>query len=117
MLGVEEQLPRESDLEVVYQRDDGSRFALMIEDKVEAGLQPDQAKRYRLRAERERSREPTRTVKSSSARPRSISESSPVWMDSICSYRSSSLPISSMPATSDPSTGLLYCGKRPVSRR
>ena len=46
----------ESDLEVVYQRDDGSRFALMIEDKVEAGLQPDQAKRYRLRAERERSR-------------------------------------------------------------
>lgn len=46
----------ESDLEVVYQRDDGSRFALMVEDKVDAGLQPDQAARYRLRGERERSR-------------------------------------------------------------
>lgn len=44
----------ESDLEVIYQRQDGSRFALMIEDKVDAGLQPDQAERYRLRAERER---------------------------------------------------------------
>jgi hypothetical protein len=46
----------ESDLEVVYQREDGSRFALMVEDKVEAGLQPDQAERYRLRAERDRTR-------------------------------------------------------------
>jgi hypothetical protein len=46
----------ESDLEVVYQREDGRRFALMIEDKVDAGLQPDQAARYRLRAERDLSK-------------------------------------------------------------
>ena len=46
----------ESDLVVVYQRSDGSRFALLIEDKVDANLQPDQAARYRMRAERERSK-------------------------------------------------------------
>ena len=46
----------ESDLVVVYQRSDGSRFALMIEDKVDANLQSDQAERYRMRAERERSK-------------------------------------------------------------
>jgi hypothetical protein len=46
----------ESDLVIVYQRDDGGRFALLIEDKVDANLQPDQADRYRMRAERERSR-------------------------------------------------------------
>jgi hypothetical protein len=46
----------ESDLVVVYQRSDGSRFALLIEDKVDASLQPDQAARYRMRAERERSK-------------------------------------------------------------
>ena len=46
----------ESDLEIVYRRSDGSRFALLIEDKVDANLQPDQAKRYRMRGERERSK-------------------------------------------------------------
>jgi hypothetical protein len=46
----------ESDLVVVYQRGDGGRFALLIEDKVDAKLQPEQAERYRMRAERERSR-------------------------------------------------------------
>ena len=45
----------ESDLLVVYRREDESRFALLIEDKVDAGLQPDQAERYRMRAERDRS--------------------------------------------------------------
>jgi hypothetical protein len=44
----------ESDLVVVYQHSDG--FALLIEDKVDANLQPDQAARYRMRAERERSK-------------------------------------------------------------
>jgi hypothetical protein len=39
----------ESDLVVVYQRADGSRFALLIEDKIEAGFQPDQLMRYRTR--------------------------------------------------------------------
>ena len=43
----------ESDLIALYQSDDGLRFALMIEDKVDAPLQPDQAARYRLRADRE----------------------------------------------------------------
>lgn len=46
----------ESDLEVSYRRSDDSCFALLIEDKVDAGLQPGQAERYRLRAERERSK-------------------------------------------------------------
>jgi hypothetical protein len=36
-----------------YQSSGGNRFALLIEDKVDANLQPDQAKRYRLRAEKE----------------------------------------------------------------
>lgn len=43
----------ESDLIVLYQRSGNSRFALLIEDKVDANLQPDQAGRYRLRAERD----------------------------------------------------------------
>lgn len=44
----------ESDLIVVYQSDDGERFALLIEDKVDAPLQPEQIARYRLRADRDR---------------------------------------------------------------
>ena len=43
----------ESDLIALYELDDGKRFALMIEDKVDAPLQPEQAQRYRLRAEQE----------------------------------------------------------------
>jgi hypothetical protein len=43
----------ESDLVIVYQSEDGNRFALLIEDKVDAKLQVDQAKRYRQRAEKE----------------------------------------------------------------
>ncbi|HEV7411616.1 MAG TPA: hypothetical protein VGO01_24295 [Bradyrhizobium sp.] len=39
----------ESDLTVIYQRADGSRFALLIEDKIDAGFQPDQLGRYRKR--------------------------------------------------------------------
>jgi hypothetical protein len=45
----------ESDLIILYQSEDGERFALLIEDKVDAPLQPEQAERYRQRAERERS--------------------------------------------------------------
>src|SRR6266404_8437569 len=41
----------ESDLIVIYQSEDAERFALLIEDKVDAPLQPDQAARYRLRAD------------------------------------------------------------------
>ncbi|HLW91630.1 MAG TPA: hypothetical protein VKS78_10055 [Roseiarcus sp.] len=44
----------ESDLIVVYQTEGGQTFALLIEDKVDAPLQPDQAKRYALRANRDR---------------------------------------------------------------
>ena len=44
----------ESDLIVVYVSDYGERFALLIEDKVDAPLQHEQAARYRLRAERDR---------------------------------------------------------------
>lgn len=44
----------ESDLIVVYVSDYGERFALLIEDKVDAPLQHEQATRYRLRAERDR---------------------------------------------------------------
>jgi hypothetical protein len=43
----------ESDLIVLYEVTDGERFSLLIEDKVDAPLQPDQAKRYRLRADKE----------------------------------------------------------------
>jgi hypothetical protein len=43
----------ESDLIVIYQTEDGQRFALLIEDKVDAPLQPDQAARYRQRADRD----------------------------------------------------------------
>ncbi len=43
----------ESDLIVVYESHLGERFALLIEDKVDAPLQPDQAQRYRLRADRD----------------------------------------------------------------
>jgi len=48
----------ESDLVVVFERLGGeSRFALHIEDKIDAPLQPEQEARYRLRAEAEISRE------------------------------------------------------------
>lgn len=43
----------ESDLIVVFARRAGDRFALLIEDKLDAPLQPEQAERYRLRAEKE----------------------------------------------------------------
>lgn len=43
----------ESDLIAIYEHSEGQRFALMIEDKIDAPLQPQQAERYRLRAERE----------------------------------------------------------------
>lgn len=43
----------ESDLIAIYELGDGSQFALMIEDKVDAPLQPQQAERYRMRAQRE----------------------------------------------------------------
>ena len=47
----------ESDPVVVYEAaDGGSRFALLIEDKIDAPVQPDQAARYRLRARAEISR-------------------------------------------------------------
>jgi hypothetical protein len=42
----------ESDLIVIYETEGGSRFALLIEDKVDAPLQPEQVKRYRMRADR-----------------------------------------------------------------
>jgi len=44
----------ESDLVIHYRRDNGDHFALLIEDKVDAPLQPNQAARYRLRGERDR---------------------------------------------------------------
>jgi hypothetical protein len=44
----------ESDLVVVFEEADAARrFALLIEDKIDAPLQPDQESRYRLRAQRE----------------------------------------------------------------
>ncbi len=43
----------ESDLIVIYEDLNGERFALCIEDKVDAPLQPDQEKRYRKRADRD----------------------------------------------------------------
>jgi len=43
----------ESDLIVIFARPTGDRFALLIEDKLDAPLQPDQAERYRQRAEKE----------------------------------------------------------------
>lgn len=46
----------ESDLIVLFE-DRAGKFALLIEDKVDAPLQPDQAQRYRLRAEKEVQRE------------------------------------------------------------
>jgi len=42
----------ESDLVVVFEEpDSGGRFALQIEDKIDAPLQPEQEARYRLRAQ------------------------------------------------------------------
>ncbi|TAL77461.1 MAG: hypothetical protein EPN75_12905 [Beijerinckiaceae bacterium] len=43
----------ESDLIVIYKGADERCFALLIEDKVDANLQPGQAERYRQRAERD----------------------------------------------------------------
>jgi hypothetical protein len=43
----------ESDLIVLFEEEAGRRFALLIEDKVDAPIQPDQAGRYRLRAEKD----------------------------------------------------------------
>jgi hypothetical protein len=37
---------------VIYETEGGNRFALLIEDKVDAPLQPEQVKRYRMRADR-----------------------------------------------------------------
>jgi hypothetical protein len=41
----------ESDLIALFQKENGERFALYIEDKINAPLQPQQAERYRMRAE------------------------------------------------------------------
>jgi hypothetical protein len=41
----------ESDLVVILERESGGKFALFIEDKVDAPLQPRQEERYRLRAD------------------------------------------------------------------
>ncbi|HYA17254.1 MAG TPA: hypothetical protein VEF06_07300 [Bryobacteraceae bacterium] len=47
----------ESDLVVIFRRhDDGSRFAVHIEDKIDAPLQPEQELRYRQRADADVSR-------------------------------------------------------------
>ena len=43
----------ESDLVAIFTREDGSAYAILIEDKIDAPLQPNQAARYRLRAERQ----------------------------------------------------------------
>jgi hypothetical protein len=43
----------ESDLVVIFDKGGDSRFALLIEDKIDAPLQPEQEARYRLRAEAE----------------------------------------------------------------
>jgi hypothetical protein len=43
----------ESDLIALYVLGDGTRVAILIEDKIDAQLQPDHAGRYRKRAERE----------------------------------------------------------------
>jgi hypothetical protein len=42
----------ESDLVVLFERDGGVRFALHIEDKINAPLQPGQAARYRIRGKK-----------------------------------------------------------------
>jgi len=52
-LGLESNTLGESDLIVLYEGSGNSRFAVLIEDKIDADLQPDQAERYRLRAERD----------------------------------------------------------------
>ena len=59
----------ESDLIAVYQRPDGNRFALLIEDKVDANLQQDQAERYRMRGNAIAQEVSTQTSKSCSAHP------------------------------------------------
>jgi hypothetical protein len=41
---------RESDLEVVFDRRDGARVAILVEDKIDAGFSGDQDRRYRCRA-------------------------------------------------------------------
>ena len=43
----------ESDLVIVYTLDQGSKVAILIEDKVDHTLEPEQARRYRKRADRE----------------------------------------------------------------
>ena len=43
----------ESDLIIIFERDQGDRFALYLEDKVDAPLQPHQAQRYYQRARKE----------------------------------------------------------------
>lgn len=41
----------ESDLVVIFEKPDAEKVALLIEDKIDASLQPEQETRYRLRAE------------------------------------------------------------------
>lgn len=43
----------ESDLVVIFQCDDGDRFSIHIEDKIDAAFQPNQAERYHARARAE----------------------------------------------------------------
>src|SRR5271157_4442049 len=43
----------ESDLIVVYKLENNNRVALLFEDKVDASIQPNQAERYKKRAEAE----------------------------------------------------------------
>jgi hypothetical protein len=46
----------ESDLVVLFEKDDSSRFALFIEDKIDAAFMPGQHARYTVRAQARRSR-------------------------------------------------------------
>ena len=46
----------ESDLEIVYEKAGGERIAVLIEDKIDAVLQPEQEARYRQRADAEKAR-------------------------------------------------------------
>lgn len=81
----------ESDLVVVFDKVDGdSRFALLLEDKIDAPLQPEQEARYRLRAEAERARGDYADFEVVLCSPKAYRDSHPetASFDSFVSYES-----------------------------
>jgi len=71
----------ESDLVIVFERPDKTRFALLIEDKIDAGFQPDQVGRYRSRGQKGLTSKRWQSFEVLLCAPRAYIEKNPIAAD------------------------------------